>query len=144
MVERARWPVAGDVAAEGGGRDPGFGAQRRDDRAVDVSLADRVRAYGEQQVDVLAGLAVQPRGLGGPQGLPGFDGLADDRVDGLGERGAGLVDRYVEQADGVGGEDLAGGTQDGQPVVLPAGAAGPEPGHLLAAQSGGQPGPGER
>jgi hypothetical protein len=59
-----------------------------------------VRADGEEQADVLAGLAVQPRGLGGPQGLPGFDGLPDglpdDRVDGLGERGAGLVDWCVE------------------------------------------------
>ena len=117
--------MAGDVAADIGGRHAGLGAQRRDDRAVDVGLADRVRADGEQQVDVLAGLAVQPRGLGGPQGPPRFDGLPDDRVEGLGECGGGLVDRYVEQADGVGGEDLARVTRDGQPVVLPADAAGP-------------------
>ena len=136
--------MAGDVAADVGGRDPGFGAERRDDRAVDVGLGDRVRADGEQQVDVLAGLAVQPRGLGGPQGLPGLDGLADDRVDGLGERGAGLVDGHVEQADGVGGEDLAGVAGDGQPVVLPADAADPQPGDLVAAQAGEQPGQGER
>ena len=31
-------------------------------------------------------------GLGGPQRLPRLDGLAVDRVDGLGERGAGLMD----------------------------------------------------
>jgi hypothetical protein len=99
-----------------------------------------VRADGEEQADVLAGLAVQPRGLGGPQGLPGFDGLPDDRVDGLGERGAGFVDWYVEQADGVGGEDLARVTGNGQPVVLPAEAAGPEPGDLIAAQAREQPG----
>ena len=36
--------MAGDVAADIGGRHAGFGAQRRDDRAVDVGLADRVRA----------------------------------------------------------------------------------------------------
>jgi len=44
----------------------------------------------------------------GSQGLPGPDGLADDRVDGLGEGRAGLVDRDVEQADGVLGEDVGG------------------------------------
>ena len=65
--DRGAGPVAGDVAADVGGRDAGFGAERRDDRAVDVGLGDRVRADGEEQVDVLAGLAVQPRGLGGPQ-----------------------------------------------------------------------------
>lgn len=71
--------MAGDVAADVGGRDPGLSAERRDDRAVDVVFRDRVRADGEQQVDILAGLAVQPRRLGRPQGLPGFDGLADER-----------------------------------------------------------------
>jgi hypothetical protein len=44
-----------------------------------------------------------------------FDGLADDRPDGLGERGAGLADGNVQQADGVGGEDLAGVTGIGRP-----------------------------
>jgi len=51
-------------------------------------------------------LWVQPAGLAGAQGLPGVDGLADDRVDGLGERGAGLVDGDVEEADGIVGEDV--------------------------------------
>jgi hypothetical protein len=37
-------PVAGDIAADIGGRDPGPDAQRRDDGPVDVGLADRVRA----------------------------------------------------------------------------------------------------
>ena len=98
--------MAGDVAADVGGRDPGFRAQRRDDRVVDAVAGDRAGPDGEQHVGVLAGLAVQPAGLGGAQRLPGVDGLPDDRVDGLGERGAGLVDGDVEEADGIVGEDV--------------------------------------
>ena len=75
-------------------------------RAVDVVAGDRVGADGEQHVGVLAGLAVQPGWLGGAQRLPGLDGLPDDRVDGLGERGAGLVHGHVQQADGILGEDV--------------------------------------
>jgi hypothetical protein len=98
--------VAGDVAADVGGRDAGLGAQRRDDRLVDVVPGDRLGADREQDVRVLAGLAVQARWLGRPQGLPCLDGLARDRVDGLGERGAGLVHGNVQQADGVAGQDV--------------------------------------
>ena len=60
-------PVAGDVAAHVGGRDAGLGAQRRDDRVVDVIPGDRLGADGEQHVHVLTGLAVQ-RGLAGRAG----------------------------------------------------------------------------
>ena len=107
--------MAGDVAADVGGGDAGLGAQRRDDRVVDVVLGDGLGADREQHVDALAGLAVQPLRLVGPQRLPGLDGLADDRVDGLGERGAGLVHGNVEQADRVLGEDLAGVAGMGRP-----------------------------
>jgi hypothetical protein len=100
--------MAGDLAADIGGGDAGLGAQRRDDRAVDVVVGDWVRADGEEQVHLLACLAVQAFWLLGPLGLPGLDGLADDRVDGLGEGRAGLVDWDVEQADGVVGEDVPG------------------------------------
>jgi hypothetical protein len=50
--------VAGDVAADVGGGDAGLGAQRRDDRVVDVVLGDRLGADAEQDVRVLAGPAV--------------------------------------------------------------------------------------
>jgi len=39
-------------------------------------------------------------------GLPGIDGLVEDRVDRLGEGGAGLVGRNVEEADRVAGQYL--------------------------------------
>ena len=94
----------------------------------------------EQEVDVLAGLAVEHLRLGGPDGLPCLDGLAQQRVDGLGERGAGLVHGDVEQADRVAGEDLAGVAGDRHAVVLPADAADPEPGDLVAALAAEQPG----
>ena len=40
----------------------------------------------------------------------------------------------------LGGEDVPGVAGDGQPVVLPADAADPQPGDLVAAQAGEQPG----
>jgi hypothetical protein len=137
-------PVAGDVAADVGGGHSGLLAERGDQGAVDVVLRDRVGPDREEQFDVFAGFGVEALGLGGPQGLPGFDGLADDRVDGLGESGVGLVDRDVEQADGLLGQDLAGGAVDGLSLVLPADAADPQPGDLIAPQAGEQPGQCER
>jgi hypothetical protein len=76
-------------------------------------------------VDSLVGLAVQGQRLGGAQGLPGFDGLAQQRVHRLGEGGAGLVDGDVEQADGILGEDVAGVAGDRLALVLAADAAEP-------------------
>ena len=142
MVDRARWLVM--LPRTSAVRDAGLGAQRRDDRVVDVVPGDRLGADGEQHVRVLAGLAVQAAGLGGPQRLPGLDGLPDDRVDGFGERGAGLVDRHVQQADGLIGQDVGGVAGDGLAVVLPADAADPQPGDLVAAQAGEQPGQRDR
>ena len=136
--------VAGDVAADVGGRDAGLAAQRGDDRAVDVVLRDRLRAHGEQQVDLLAGLAVKPGGLRGAHRLPGVDGLAEQRVDRLGERGPGLVDRHVEQADGIVGQDVGGVAGDRDAVALPADGPDPQAGDLVAAQPGEQPGQRDR
>jgi hypothetical protein len=65
----------------------------------EVLVADALGAVGEQQVHALAGLAVQDGGLGGPHRLPGGDGLSQERVNGLGECGAGLVNGDIEQAD---------------------------------------------
>jgi hypothetical protein len=98
--------VTGDLAFDVGGRDTGLAAERRNDRPVDVVLRDGLGAEGEQQVDQFVGLAVQPLGLAGSQSLPCLDGLAHDRVDGLGERGAGLVNGHVQQADDVVDEDI--------------------------------------
>ena len=55
-----------------------------------------------------------------------------------------LLTGMSSRQNSVGGEDLAGVSRDGQPVVLPADAAGPQPGDLVAAQAGEQPGQGER
>ena len=106
MVERARWLVMLPRTSAVG--TPALRAQRRDDRVVDVVLGDRLSADGEQQVDLLAGLAVEHGGWVGRTRLPGLDGLAEERVDGFGERGAGLVHGHVEQADRVVGEHVAG------------------------------------
>ena len=100
--------MAGDVAAHVGGRDAGFGAERRDDRVVDVVPGDRLGADGEQHVDVLAGLAVERRGWAGRAACQASMAWPSERVDGLGERGAGLVHGHVQQADGLVGEDVGG------------------------------------
>ncbi|MFK0113862.1 hypothetical protein [Streptomyces sp. NPDC091217] len=94
MVDRARW--LGDVAADVGRGDSGLAAEHRDDRRVDAVLGDLAGAVGEQEVRQLAGLVVEHLRLGGSDGLPCLDGLAQKRVDGLGERGADLVAEDVQ------------------------------------------------
>jgi len=130
--------VAGDAAADVGGGDPCLAAEHGDDSGVDVVLGDAAGAVREQEVHAFSGLAVQYRGLPGTDGLPGFDRLAEQGVDGLGERGARLVD--VQQADRLADPGLVGVSGDGHAVVLPSDAADPEPGKLVAALCGEQPG----
>ena len=109
-------------------------AQRGDEVVVEVGATDELAAIAEQELAVLAGLAVgQPR-LRKAELLPGPDELADDRVDGLVERPGGLVVRHVEQADRVG---LAGGLV----VALVEGdAVGLQAADLVDAQARKQPG----
>jgi hypothetical protein len=91
---------------------------------------------GEQQVYALAGAAVGELWLIRADGLPGIDGLAEDRVDRLGEGGAGFVGRDVEETHSVAGQDLLGVTGDRGAVVLPTDAAHPQSGDPVAALSG--------
>jgi hypothetical protein len=88
---------------------------------------------------VLTRLAVQHLRLIGPDRLPSFYRLAHQWVDRLGERGAGLVRRDVEQADGVLGQHLIGVAGDRHAVVLPPDATQPKPRDLVAALPGEQP-----
>ena len=88
---------------------------------------------------MLAGLAVQRLGLRGPDLGPRLEGLSQQRIDGFGECRAGLVHGHVEQADGVVGQHVPSFTGDGVPLLLPAHAADPEPGDLIAAQTAEQP-----
>ena len=136
--------MAGDVAADVCGGDAGLAAEGGDDPVVDVALIDPAGADGEQEVHSLAGLVVGHLRLRGPHGLPCLDGLAQQRVDRLGERGAGLVRGDVEQADGVAGEYPGGVAGDGHPVVLPSDASHAQTGDLVAALAGEQPGEGDR
>lgn len=95
---------------------------------------------GEEEVDVLGGLAIEHGRLLGADGLPGFDGLAEERIDGLGEGGARLVGGDIEQADRVTCQGLAGVAGDRHAVVLPADATDAEPGDLVTALTGKEPG----
>jgi hypothetical protein len=128
--------VAGDAASDVDGRDTCLVAEHRDDRVIDVGQGDSASAEGEQQVDSLACAAVEKLRLGGAHRLPDVEGLAEDRVDRLGERGAGLVRRNIEQADRITHQDLIGVTGEGFVVVLPANAADPQAGDLVAALPG--------
>ena len=132
--------VAGDPAPHVAGGDAGLGAQCGNDRAVDVAAGNRLAADGEEHVDVFAGFAVDRGQLCGSRGLPGLDGLPEQRIDGFGERGPGLVHGHVDQADGVGDRHVAGVGGDRCAVVLPAHAADPQPGQFVAAQAAEQPG----
>ncbi|UKZ03858.1 hypothetical protein BOQ63_007240 (plasmid) [Streptomyces viridifaciens] len=102
----------------------------------DLRAADAAGPEGEQQVDALAGAAVGELRLIRADGLPGIDGLAEDRVDWFGEGGAGLVGWDVEETDGLAGQDLLGVTGDGGAVVLQRVQAHPQSGNLVAALSG--------
>jgi hypothetical protein len=131
--DRGSGSVAGDVASDVGGWDAGLAAKHRNDGVVDVVGGEPAGSDGEQQVDPLAGAPVQQSRLGWPGGLPGVEGLAEDRIHRLGERGAGLVRGDVEQADCVARQDLVGVAGDRGSLVLPADAADPQAGDLVAA-----------
>ena len=81
-------------------------------------------------------------GWSGRSACQACDGLAARWVDGLGEGGAGLVHRDVEQADSILDED-SWSRRRGDAFLLPADAADAQPGDLVAAQPGEQPGQGE-
>jgi hypothetical protein len=116
--DRRSCPVAGDASAHVCGQYSGLAAEHWDDGVVDVGGRYAAGAEGEQQVCPLAGAPVGELRPAGAGGLPRFDGLAEDRVDRLGERGAGLCARDVEQADRVTGQDLRRVPGDRGAVVL--------------------------
>ncbi|MFE0514157.1 hypothetical protein [Streptomyces sp. NPDC058964] len=92
-------------------------------------------------------LVMFPRTKPGWEGLAACQasmGLAKERVDGLGERGAGLVGGDVEQADRVARQDLPEVACDGGPVVLAADASQPKAGDLVTALAAEQPGQRDR
>ena len=131
--DRGSGCVAGDVPPDISGGDAGLVAKHRDDRVVDVVAAEPAGSDSEQQVDPLTGAPVQQPRLGRPGSLPGVEDLAEQRVNRLGERGAGLVRGDVEQADRVARQDLVGVAGDRGSLVLPADAAQPQAGDLVAA-----------
>jgi hypothetical protein len=132
--------VAGDVAADIGGGDAGLAAKCQDDRAVELGVGDSAGSRGEEQVDVLAGLAVQHAGLLRPEvchvsiALPriGSTGLVNE-VPVL------WVGRSSRQTASR-ASTLVGVSGDREAAVLPADAADAEANDLVAAQAAEQPG----
>lgn len=68
---------------------------------------DSAGTEGEQQVDPLVCGAVEKLRLGGAHRLPDVEGLAEDRVDRPGERGAGLVNAVPVLCGGTSSRVLA-------------------------------------
>jgi hypothetical protein len=73
-VDRARWlAIVPPTSASG---DADLAAERGYDGAVDVVLRDRVAAYSEQQLDLLAGRAVPGGGLWWKNPVPPGNGTS--------------------------------------------------------------------
>ncbi|MCJ0904770.1 hypothetical protein MTX36_15205 [Rhodococcus sp. ARC_M6] len=92
--------MARDAASDVGGRTPASWQSIEMIALLTKGRGDSAGTEGEQQVDPLVCGAVEKLRLGGAHRLPDVEGLAEDRVDRPGERGAGLVRRDVEQGSG--------------------------------------------
>lgn len=125
---RAR-PMARDATARVVSGHARLATEGGDERLIEIVACDPLGAQADEQRHGLARASIEQQRLSGTDSLPRVDRLADERIDGLGERGAGFVGRHVEQADAVG----AIGAR------LPADAPDPQPDDLIAAQAPKQP-----
>src|SRR5512145_2985410 len=123
--------VARDGTAHVAGVHAVLAAEHRDDRLVDHLPAHGTCSMREEQLDLLASLAVDTPRLRQPNGLPCLYGLAHLRIDGLGEVGPGLVDRDIKHADGSGRRISY--------RLLPPHAADAETADLITSQAGEEP-----
>src|SRR6266542_4911433 len=94
-------PVAGHTSARILLRDAGLLAQRWDERLVQVAWRYSASTKTEKHRYRLGRLGIYEERLRWPLRLPQGNGLADQRIHGLGVAGAGLVRRRVQQARGV-------------------------------------------
>jgi len=93
--------VAGDPPACIGHRHTRLAAQKRDQPVIGVLPWNRTSTRTEEGGEPLASFAIDKQRLRRATLLPARDEFTDQRIDGLGEAGTGLVGRDVEEARGV-------------------------------------------
>lgn len=94
--------MAGDCAARIFSRQTDLPAEDGHQRLVDVGRRDSPAPEHKEEVNQLASLFIHGRRLLGARCFPSQDRFTHDLVHGLGERLAGLVDRDVKVAHGLG------------------------------------------
>jgi hypothetical protein len=99
--DRGARPMARDAAARVLPWHARLAAERRDQRVIEVFARDAPGSKTEQQRHGFTRPRIEPQRLHGPDGFPRLDRSADERIDGLGEGGARLVCRDVEQTHRV-------------------------------------------
>ena len=131
--------MTGDVAAHIGKRNTGLFAESRNERLVQIVYSYPGEANEKEKIDQFASLRVGEFCTLRAHLFPRGDGLADNPIYRLGESSGGLVDRNIEQANGVGRQSLAG-ARHGDIILLPANAANAQTNDLVAAKAGKEPG----
>jgi len=130
--------MRGDVATDICGRHTGLDAKRGDEGMVQIRLAHAREPDHEEKVDDLSSLPVWALGTLWTNLLPGCNGFSNDTIHWLGKSCPGLVDRHVEQAHCISGEDVAR-AKGSYCIALRADAADPQPQNLVVAKSSEEP-----
>ena len=134
--------MTGDVAAHIGERNTGLLAESRDKRLVQIGHSYPGKANEKEKIDQFASLRVWEFFTLWTDLFPRGDGFADNAIYRLGEGGGGLVDRNVEQTNGVGRQSLAS-ARHSDIILLPPNAAKAQTNDLVAAKAGKEPGDNE-
>ena len=131
--------MTGDVAAYIGERHTGLFTEGRDQSLVEIVYSYPGEANEKEKIDEFSGLRVGELHTLRAYLFPRRDGLTDNTIYRLGESGAGLVDRNIEQANGVGRQHaICAG--NGDILLLPTYAAYAQTNDLVTAKASKQPG----
>lgn len=123
-LRRDRGPgaVTGDVATHIGKRNAGLFAESWNEPLVEIAHSYPGQANKKEKVDHFASLRIGEFCSLWAYSFPGGDGFADNPIYGLGEGSGGLVDRNIEQTNGVGRQNVAG-ARHSDIILLPPSAA---------------------
>ena len=94
--------VTGDVASHIRERHTGLFTEGRDHRVVEIVYSYLGEANEKEKIDEFSGLRIGQLHTLRANLFPRRDGLTDNPIYRLGESSGGLVDRNIEQANGVG------------------------------------------
>ena len=130
---------AGDVATHIGERDTSLLAESRDQSVLfRYDHAHSGEANEEKEIDEFASLPIREFCTLWPHLLPCGDGFSHNPINWFGERGGGLVDRNIKQANGISGQASPVPAQSR--LLLPTNAADPQTNDFVAAKAGEEPG----